>query len=129
MTHRIDGMTLAGLDIAADGSFFSLQGTDRAGSNWSLSLPTGCLHKLILTLPNIANMALRQLHGDDSLRIVYPAHAITVELASDERTFIVTLRAADGFHVSFGLSGEQCETIGDSPRIATLVAPATSRPS
>ncbi|HEY3600119.1 MAG TPA: hypothetical protein VGL08_21700 [Paraburkholderia sp.] len=129
MTRRIDATRLAGLELASDGSRFSLRGVDDAGMPWSLRLPTECLQQLILTLPNVAAQALQQLHGDDSLRIVYPAHTTAVELASDLRTFILTLQTEDGFHVSFGLSEEQCERIGNSPRLAMFAPPTQSRPS
>ena len=120
--HRIDARHLTGLELAKDGSCFALQGVDGNGADWSLHLPSTFLQQLILTLPNLALKAMRAQHNDDTLRIVYPAHTCTVELASDQRTFILTLRTEDGFHVSFGLSAEQCETIGDSPRRAKLMS-------
>jgi hypothetical protein len=126
---RIDASHLSGLELAKDGACFTLQGVDRNGGDWSLNLPSDCLQQLILTLPNLALKALHAQHNDDTLRIVYPAHTCTVELASDQRTFILTLCTEDGFHVSFGLSDEQCETIGDSPRRAKLMSNQLSPPS
>jgi hypothetical protein len=127
--HRIDASHLTGFELAKDGSCFALQGVDGNGADWSLHLPSNCLQQLILTLPNLALKAMRAQHNDDTLRIVYPAHTCTVELASDQRTFILTLRTEDGFHVSFGLSAEQCETIGDSPRRAKLMSNRLTPPS
>jgi hypothetical protein len=127
--HRIDARQLTGLELANDGSCFALQGVDANGADWSLHLPSDSLQQLILTLPNLALNAMRAQHSDDSLRIVYPAHSCTVELASDQRTFILTLRTEDGFHVSFGLSTDQCETIGDSPRRAKLMSNRLNLPS
>ncbi|CAB3747774.1 hypothetical protein [Paraburkholderia humisilvae] len=127
--NRIDARHLTGLELAQDGSCFALQGVDCNHAEWSLHLPTACLQHLILTLPNLALKAMRVQHHDDTLRIVYPAHSIAVELASDQRTFILTLRTEDGFHVSFGLSAEQCETVGDSPRLAKLISNELGRPS
>jgi hypothetical protein len=126
---HIDARHLTGLELAKDGACFALQGVDGNGADWSLHLPSDCLQQLILTLPNLALKAMRAQHNDDTLRIVYPAHSCTVELASDQRTFILTLRTEDGFHVSFGLSGGQCETIGDSPRRAKLMSNQLSPPS
>jgi hypothetical protein len=127
--RRIDATSLDGLELAADGACFSLQGFDDAGESWSLSLPTACLQQLILTLPNTALEALRRMHNDNTLRIVYPARSTAVELASDQQTFIVTLRTDDGFHVSFGLNAAQCEAIGESPRNAALLAGRLQQPS
>jgi hypothetical protein len=126
---RIHASQLTGLELAHDGTCFALQGVDGNGADWSLHLPSESLQQLILTLPNLALKAMRLQHHDDTLRIVYPAHTCTVELASDQRTFIVTLRTEDGFHVSFGLSAAQCETIGESPRRAQQVSQRLSPPS
>jgi hypothetical protein len=125
----IDAAGLCGLELAANGAHFELQGVDRAGDPWSLNLPSECLRNLILTLPNLALNALRRKHRDESLRIVYPAISIDVELASDHQTFIVTLRTADGFHVSFGLSEAQCISIGDSPHNAAQLVNGLPQPS
>jgi hypothetical protein len=44
----------------------------------------------------------------------YPADTVCVERASDPKTFIVTLTAADGFEVSFSLTGQQLNTLGEA---------------
>ncbi|MFC0403284.1 hypothetical protein [Paraburkholderia rhizosphaerae] len=128
-TTQIDAQHLTGVELAPDGSSFALHGVDQDGAGWSLDLPSASLQQLILTLPNLAVKAMRAQHNDDTLRIVYPACSTTVELASDARTFILTLWAEGGFHVSFGLSAEQCETVGDSPRVAESMMHRVARPS
>jgi hypothetical protein len=44
----------------------------------------------------------------------YPADMVRVERASDPTTFIVTLTTSDGFEVSFSLTGEQLNTLGEA---------------
>jgi hypothetical protein len=133
-THRrgalsIDAAGLSDVKLDANGAYFELLGRTRAGDPWSVNLPCEVLQNLILTLPTVAVNALRRKHHDESLRIVYPANSVDIELATDHRTFIVTLRTDDDFHVCFGLSEAQCESIGDSPYYATLMANRMQQPS
>jgi hypothetical protein len=107
MSHHIEGHSLVSFDVAADGTRFRLNVADARGKAVSLSLPAECLNQLIVTLPRMSVRALRNRYCDDSLRVVYPAASIRIELASDAKTFIVTLETADGFSVSFGLSQDQ----------------------
>jgi hypothetical protein len=129
ISNVIQATRLTRLELAKDGSHFTLQGIDVSDLDWSLRLPSEFLRQLILTLPNLALTSMQLQHGDSTLRIVYPADACTLELASDGRTIILTLGTADGFHVSFGLSDEQCKTIGDSVRVARLASRDVARPS
>jgi hypothetical protein len=53
--------------------------------------------------------------------VAYPADMVRVERASDPKTFIVTLTRADGFEVSFSLTGQQLSTLGEANTIWTDV--------
>jgi hypothetical protein len=46
--------------------------------------------------------------------VAYPADMVRVERAPDPKTFIVTLTTADGFEVSFSLTGQQLNTLGEA---------------
>jgi hypothetical protein len=46
--------------------------------------------------------------------IAYPADTVRVERASEPKTFIVTLTSSDGFEVSFSLTGQQLNTLGEA---------------
>jgi hypothetical protein len=46
--------------------------------------------------------------------VAYPADMVRVERASDPKTFIVTLTRSDGFEVSFSLTGQQLNTLGEA---------------
>jgi hypothetical protein len=84
------------------------------GKPGSLSLPTECLHALIMTLPRMMTQALLARYGDDSLRLVYPAEAVRIERSPDPNTFIMTLVTPDGFAVSFSLSKQQLRALSES---------------
>ena len=66
-------------------------------------LPTECLKALIMTLPDMMRRALRLQHADPSLRLVYPVAGWEVEQSTQPKTFILTLRTPDNFHVSFAV--------------------------
>jgi hypothetical protein len=44
----------------------------------------------------------------------YQADLVRVEPASDPRNFIVTLSTPDGFEVSFSMTGQQLNTLGEA---------------
>lgn len=46
--------------------------------------------------------------------IAYPVDMIRVERASEPKTFVVTLTTSDGFEVSFSLTGQQLNTLGEA---------------
>jgi len=46
--------------------------------------------------------------------VAYPADMVRVERASEPKTFIVTLTTSDGFEVSFSLTGQQLNTLGEA---------------
>jgi hypothetical protein len=111
MIADIDVTALGRLDVAADGSSIRMGYIDTSGREVVLNVPTECLSALVLSLPHVADKALRLRHDDDSLRIVYPASMALVERSSDPDVYIVTLGTPDAFHVSFGLTAPQCTSI------------------
>jgi hypothetical protein len=118
MVAQIDGNALAGLELADDGSQVRIRVTDSMGMPAYLILPADCIQQLMMALPAAANQVLQLRYKDDSLRIVYPAHRLAIELCSDRRAHIVTLETPDGFRVSFGLSEAQCRQIGNAVQLA-----------
>ena len=46
--------------------------------------------------------------------ITYRADLVRVERASDSMTFIATLTTPDGFEVSFLMTGQQLNTLGEA---------------
>ena len=99
----IRGQHLTTFDIAPDGSSFSIHVTDEQAEPATLVLPADCLNELIITLPEILKRSLRLRFQDDSMRLVYPVGSWDVEGSMVPGSVIVTLRAPDGFGVSFAL--------------------------
>ena len=108
----IDVATLTSFETADDGASILMHLRDATGSPVTMSLPIACLNSLLMTLPKMLASAIQRQHNDASLRIVYPADRLTMELGSDLCTCIMTLATPDGFEVSFGLSGAQCREVG-----------------
>jgi hypothetical protein len=98
----IVGKELVTYDIASDGSRFRMSFVCTDGKRGSLSLPTESLQALIMTLPRMMAQALRARHGDESLRLVYPAEAVRIEESRDPNRFILTLTTPVGrlWHIS-----------------------------
>ncbi len=112
MSTHIEGEELTCFEVAEDGGSFKMHLEDKFGRPASLSLPSVCLNRLMMTLPRMVTRALQRRHNDQSLRVVYPVDRYTVELSADLCTRILTLETPDGFNVSFSLSEEQCRDIG-----------------
>ena len=67
----------------------------------TLALPHQALGMLLMTLPRLIEMSLRQRMGDASLRHVYSVGNWRVEAATDNQSLLLTLATPDGFAVSF----------------------------
>ena len=113
-TQDLIGEELLTYEVAGDGNWFRIRFTCANGKPGSLSLPTECLHALIMTLPKMMTQALLARYGDDSLRLVYPADAVRIERSPDRNTFIMTMVTPDGFSVSFSLSRQQLRELSES---------------
>jgi hypothetical protein len=110
----IKGKALTTFDVASDGHSVSINVLDEQSDAGSLVLPTDCLGRLIMTLPEMMRQTLqRQNQGDCSLRLVYPADGWEVEQSEQPGLFILTLRAPGGFHVSFGVTRADLEGMSD----------------
>jgi hypothetical protein len=101
--------TLGRLELAKNDSRVFLEVVSEDGVVTGLSFPTDCLKSLIMTLPQIMRRALRSEHGDDSLRLVYPAKDIRIEQSTVPDTLIATFATSDGFEISLGLTLRQLE--------------------
>ncbi|MFG1377956.1 hypothetical protein [Xanthobacter autotrophicus] len=107
----IMGEDLLAFDVAVDGSRIRMSFSRPDGTATALNLPSDCLKAMVMTLPKMMTEVLRARHRDDSLRLVYPAHMVRIEQASDPQTLILTLSTPDGFEVSFALAGPQLKSL------------------
>jgi hypothetical protein len=102
---RIDAAELTTYDVDPDGQFVRLHMREQDGQFASLILPADCLTQLMMSLPEMVQKALRNRHGDDSLRLAHPLESVNVEAgetsAGGVRQYILTLSTVGGFAVSF----------------------------
>ena len=107
---QIEAASLTTFEVDADGSSVRLYVRDRGGRPACLVLPTACVNQLLMSLPRMVQTALRNAHGDDSLRVAHPIESYRIELgepsAAGVPQFILTLETSGGFAVSFAASGE-----------------------
>ncbi|HEV7714562.1 MAG TPA: hypothetical protein VGO53_03140 [Steroidobacteraceae bacterium] len=110
IANEIDAAALTTFDVDPDGTNVRIHVRDRSGSPASLVLPAACVNQLLMTLPRMVQTALRNSHGDDSLRLVHPLNQFRLELGEASpggmAQFILTLETGSGFGVSFAASEE-----------------------
>jgi hypothetical protein len=133
MTKEIDAAALTTFEVAPDGSHVRLNVRDRAGQPASLVLPAASVNQLLMTLPRVAQTALRRSHGDDSLRFVHPLESFVLELgeidANGRQQIILTMKTGGGFSVSFGGSEEAMTGLGRSLVHDIVTDPLSHTPS
>ena len=118
MKTEIDAAELTTFEVALDGSSVRLNLRDQAGQPASVTLPAVCVNQLLMTIPRMVETALRNGHGDDSLRFVHPIENFTLELRApddgEEPHLILTIQTGGGFKASFGGSAEVMKELGYS---------------
>lgn len=120
---QIVGTRLTHVRVRPCGEVVELGFKDRSGSPITLALPHQALGMLLMTLPRLIEMSLRQRTGNASLRHVYPVGDWHVETASDETSLLLTLATPDGFAVSFCLPFDDAQHLG---RLLADFMPAAS---
>ena len=98
---------LTTFSVASDGATVSIGVADERGEAGALVLPTSCLQALVMTLPEMAQQALRRKHSDSQVRLVFPVENWTIETCEAADRLILTLATADGFRASFGVFLEE----------------------
>jgi hypothetical protein len=78
----------------------------------ALALPHGALGMLLMTLPRLIDMSLRQRSGDASLRNVYSVGDWQVDAAAAGRSLLLALTTPDGFAVTFCLTLDDAQCLG-----------------
>ena len=113
---QINATELTTYDVDPEGRFVRLHFRDEHGTPGTVVLPTECLTQLLMSLPGMVLKALRNRHGDDSLRLAHPLDSFNLEAgeasASGERQYILTLSTSGGFAVSFSGSDTDLASLG-----------------
>ncbi len=76
-------------------------------------LELNVLTALLMTLPSIASSAAKRAKGDPSTRITYPLREFQIEMTHDNLR-ILTIGTPDGFTVSFTLTEELSQELGEA---------------
>ncbi len=111
---EIVGKALTTCQVDPSGDSFRLGLEDADGRPASLVLPTDCLRSLLMTLPQLIEMALKARYRDDTLKLVYPMGGYSLEAAAGSDSTILTMTTPDGFRVSFALSREDAGGLATS---------------
>ncbi len=113
---QIDAAELTTYDVDPEGEFVRLHLEDHNGQVATVVLPTQCLTQLLMSLPDMVQKALRNRHGDDSLRLAHPLESFNVELGEPSPAgtpqYILTLATSGGFAVSFSGSHSDLASLG-----------------
>jgi len=100
--------------VAPDGGSVSIGVADDRGEPSALVLPTSCLQAMVMTLPEMAQQALRRKYADPAVRLVFPVKDWTIETTEANDRLILTLTTSDGFRASFALFAEDLARILDT---------------
>jgi hypothetical protein len=124
---QIVGSQLTSVRVSRCGYVVELGFKDGSGYPMILALPHRALGMLLMTLPRLIEMSLRQRMGDASLRQVYPVGDWRLEAATDNQSLLLTLATPDGFAVSFCLPFDDARNLGQA--LATQMrAPQSDMP-
>ena len=113
MTSDIEVRRLINFETAADGTAIRLLVEDIAGRTIAIILTIETLSALLMTLPRMASNAIKRAHNDPTMRITYPATDFQIEL-SPGNVRILTIGTPDGFTVSFSLTEEFSQELGEA---------------
>jgi hypothetical protein len=101
-------------EVATDGRRVRINFKNMDGSPASLTVPTDCVHQLIMTLPPLLSRALKAELSDDSVRAVFPLGRWRLETAAGSSAYILTLSTLDGFEVAFSVSARDLATMSSA---------------
>jgi hypothetical protein len=113
MTIEIEIAKLMNFETASDGTSVKLLVESNAGDIVGIVLAIETVTALLMTLPTMAASAVRRANHDPSLRITYPLREFEIESTSDNLR-ILTIGTPDGFWVSFSLTEELSQELGEA---------------
>ena len=113
MATDIEVRRLINFETATDGTAVRLLVDDVAGRTVGIIFTIETLSALLMTLPTMATSAIKRAHNDPAMRITYPATAFRIEL-SPGNVRILTIGTPDGFSVSFSLTEEFSQELGEA---------------
>ena len=113
MATDIEVRRLINFETATDGTAVRMLVDDVAGRTVGIIFTIETLSALLMTLPTMAASAIKRAHNDPTMRITYPATDFQIEL-SPGNVRILTIGTPDGFTVSFSLTEEFSQELGEA---------------
>ncbi|MDQ1387731.1 MAG: hypothetical protein QOF56_1185 [Acidobacteriaceae bacterium] len=113
MATDIEVRRLINFETATDGTAVRLLVDDAAGRTVGIIFTIETLSALLMTLPTMAASAIKRAHNDSTMRITYRATDFQIEL-SPGNVRILTIGTPDGFTVSFSLTEEFSQELGEA---------------
>ena len=98
--------------VSENGAEIWLDFLDVSGAAVRLEMPVEQAESLVMTLPQLLALALRQKTGDEDARFVFALGEWAIESAKGQDCLIATLKTPDGFEVCFGIPFEACRSFG-----------------
>jgi hypothetical protein len=129
----IEASALTTFDVHPDGTHVRINVREQSGSPASLVLPVNCANQLMMVLPRLVELAMRNNHKDEGVRLVHSLESVYIETGEEVKDgsphFVLTADAGNGFWISFNLSAEMLNTLastiinevlgGNAPRAVT----------
>jgi len=112
MMVKIRSQRLTTCRVTANGAEVGLEFLDVSGAVVRLEMPVEQAESLVMTLPQLLALALRQKTGDEDARFVFALGEWAIESAKGQDCLIATLKTPDGFEVCFGIPFEACRSLG-----------------
>jgi hypothetical protein len=113
MATDLEIRKLIHFETASDGTAVRLIIEDSMGDPTGIIMPIDILTALLMTLPAMASSAVKRANDDPSVRITYPLREFQIELSPDNLR-ILTIGTPDGFTVSFSLTEELPQELGEA---------------
>ena len=112
MMVKIRSQRLTTCRVTANGAEVGLEFLDVSGAVVRLEMPVEQAESLVMTLPQLLALALRQKTGDQDARYVFELGEWAIESVKGQACLIATLKTPDGFEVCFGIPFEACRSLG-----------------
>ena len=112
----IEAVALTTFEVAQDGTQVRMNVENRNGDPAAVDLPLDALRQLVMTLPTMAQQALRRRTGDETSRLVFPIGQWRLESTGMQDQLILTLSTPDGFSVSFALPADEASRMSGTLR-------------
>jgi len=118
--------SLTHCDVCCSGRHVEIGFTDHRGKPGVIYLPHESLSALLLTLSAAMQEASERRTGAAGMQLVHPLADWGLDPNGDDQSIILTLRAPDGFDVSFSAAAPVVSALGEALKSARAPAKRAS---